>query len=226
LPTGRRAGTGAFDAIARAGTDPSTAAPYYDPLLTFLGRQAPVVGRIEIPLTQHHYEAAYVAPVVPIARGWERQVDIAVNPGFYDGTLDAGSYRSWLIANGVQFVAQPDAPLDPSAVTEAVLLDHGQPFLTPVWSDAHWRVWRVEDSPGLVTGGARLAAITPATVTLDADAPGPVELRVRWTPYWSVDGPACAAPSPDGWTLLDVTQPGRITLHAVLLGADGHCADP
>ena len=42
-------------------------------------------------------EAAFVAPVVPIARGWSRQVDTARNPLFYDGPLDADEYEQWLI---------------------------------------------------------------------------------------------------------------------------------
>ena len=56
-----------------------------------------LVGRIEIPLTEHHFEAAYVARAVPLARGWERQLEIAANPLFYEPGLDADrlSARLW-----------------------------------------------------------------------------------------------------------------------------------
>jgi hypothetical protein len=41
-------------------------------------------------------EAAVVAPAVAIARGWSRQVDTATASIFYDGTLNADTYRKWL----------------------------------------------------------------------------------------------------------------------------------
>ncbi len=41
------------------------------------------IGRVEIPSTYRHWEAAYAAPKVLLARGWERQLDIAYNPIFY-----------------------------------------------------------------------------------------------------------------------------------------------
>jgi hypothetical protein len=62
--------------------------------------------------TRLHWEAAYVAPAVPLVRGWERQLDTAGNPLFYDADLlNPDSYRAWLIDSGVRYVALPDAPL-------------------------------------------------------------------------------------------------------------------
>ena len=49
------------------------------------------MGRLEIPATQNHWETAFVAPVVSLARGWERQVDIADNPMFYEEVNYAAS---------------------------------------------------------------------------------------------------------------------------------------
>ena len=37
-----------------------------------------------MPLTHNHWEAADLAKVVPLARGWERQLDQKANPIFYD----------------------------------------------------------------------------------------------------------------------------------------------
>ena len=70
---------------------------------------------------------------------------------------------------------------------------------------------------------AHLVAATPEEITIDATAPGPVLVRVRWTPYWSVDGPACARPSGKEWTVLDVHAAGRVLLHPVFLGARDQC---
>ena len=216
----------AVDAVVRSGSDPSTEKAYYQPLLDELGRLGQPVGRIEIPLTLRHFEAAYVAPVVPIARGGERQLDIALNGLFYrDGPLSPGVYRRWLLDNGVRYVALPDAPLDEAAEAEAVLLKTGPSFLTPVWTGAHWRLWRVVGGDGMVDGPASLVAQTPETVVLDAWSPGEVLVRVHASALWSVDGPACVQTTGDEWVHLQVRAPGRLQLHPVLLGSRVRCPD-
>src|SRR4029079_12598752 len=68
----------AYDAIFTAGHDPSSEAAYYSGVLGQLAARSPQ--RVEIPFTKRHWEAALVAPHVQLARGWERQVDIGVNP--------------------------------------------------------------------------------------------------------------------------------------------------
>jgi len=71
-------------------------------------------GRVEIAETYRHWETAYVAPQYALARGWERQLDHAYAARFYDRTLTASSYGSWLAGNAVEYVALPDTQLDPS----------------------------------------------------------------------------------------------------------------
>jgi hypothetical protein len=216
----------AVDAVVRSGSDPSTEKAYYQPLLDELDRLGQPVGRIEIPLTLRHYETAYVAPVVPIARGGERQLDIALNGLFYrDGPLRPADYYRWLLDNGVRYVALPDAPFDEAAEAEAQLLRTGPSFLTPVWADAHWRLWRVAGADGLVDGPAALVAQTPETVVLDASSPGDVVVRVHASALWSVDGPACVEPTGGEWVHLRVRAPGRLELHPVLLGTRNRCPD-
>jgi hypothetical protein len=213
----------AFDGMFQAGADPSSDSAYFQPLIDYVQLQPEVVGRIEIPFTERHYEAAYVAPVVPLARGWERQIDIAENPLFYADALDPEAYHTWLLDNGVQFVALPDASLDFSATREAALVASNPAFLQPVWQSEHWRVWKVLDSPGIVVGPAQLAARSADSLVLDASAPGTVTVRVRWTRYWSVKGPACVEETPDGWTALQVDHPGRLVLEPAVFGARSHC---
>ena len=87
----------AFDGSANG---PSSTAAYYKSLvgeLDLLTRGQPV--RVEIPPTVHHWESAYVAPAFPLARGWERQLDVAYNPLFYAGGAAAGA-RLPLVAAG------------------------------------------------------------------------------------------------------------------------------
>ena len=71
----------AFDGMTAARSDPSLQPSYYDGLLDVVSRLPPT--RIEIPFTRRHWEAARVAPHVAMARGWERQIDIGLNPLFY-----------------------------------------------------------------------------------------------------------------------------------------------
>ena len=99
---------------------------------------------MEIPFTDNHWESRWVAPRVPLARGWERQLDRQRNALFYDGRpLTAARYRRWLDDNAVRFVALPDAPIDYSAAREAGSCARARPYLREVWRDAHWRVFAV-----------------------------------------------------------------------------------
>jgi hypothetical protein len=216
----------AVDAVVRSGRDPSTDVAYYEPLLAELRRLEPPAGRIEIPLTLRHFEVAFVAPAVPIARGGERQLDIADNGIFYrPGPLAPEEYRRWLVDHGVGYVALADAPLDPSAEAEAALLRAGVSFLAPVWRDANWRLWRVVDGGNLIEGRAELVRQTAETVVIDAWSPGPVMVRIHASPLWSVDGPACVEHTDDEWVHLQVSAPGRVVLHPVLWGRRARCGE-
>ncbi|HST42691.1 MAG TPA: hypothetical protein VLK58_24430, partial [Conexibacter sp.] len=195
--------------------DASVEAAYYAPLLGFLDRTDPdgSTGRVEIPFTKLHWEARWVAPHHALARGWERQLDHKVNPVFYEGTLTAERYRTWLRRTGVRWVALPDTRFDYSARAEARLVADGLPYLREVWSGGHWRVFEVDDHSGLASGPARVTSVAPDRVVFDATAAGTVRLRMHWTPYWRVAaGDACVAPAPesggDDLTELRVRAPG------------------
>jgi hypothetical protein len=204
----------AVDGIFTAGRDQSSDAGYYAGLVEQLHDRQP--DRIEIPFTLHHWEAAYVAPQVALARGWERQLDIGVNPIFYDGTLSASTYRQWLDDNAVEYVALPDAPLDDSAQAEAALLRAGLPGLDLVWQDAHWQLWRAETAKPFVDGPARLVAFDADSFTVRVDTPGDVVVRIRYSSHWDVDGPGCAAPTDDGWTRIRFSAAGTWRVRQVL----------
>ena len=79
----------AFDAILRAGDDPSVERSYYAPLIGHLASVGAENRRTEIVPTARHWETAFVAARYPIARGWERQLDIRFNGLFYDDDLTA-----------------------------------------------------------------------------------------------------------------------------------------
>ena len=85
--------------------DPSASLSYFQPLLDHLAPFAP--RRIEIPFTNSHWETDFVAARIPLARGWERQLDHKYYQLLYEKTLSVADYRMWLIDNAVEFVALP-----------------------------------------------------------------------------------------------------------------------
>jgi hypothetical protein len=198
--------------LSTASGDPSAAHGYYTPLLAYLERQPGPPFRVEIPFTQFHWEAYQVAPGFPLARGWERQLDIKYNRLFYGGKLTAATYGAWLRELAVRYVAVSDAPLDYSALAEQALINGGLPYLRLVFRSRHWRVYLVRGAAPIVAGAATLERIGPNSLTLDVRSSGAALVRVRFTPYWALEDRAgCVAPSGD-FTKLTFRRPGRARL--------------
>jgi len=192
--------------------DPSVKASYYQPLLSFLEAQPGPPFRVEIPFTRFHWEAYEVAPRFPLARGWERQLDIKYNGLFYNGRLTPATYDAWLHQLAVRFVAVSDADLDYSAHNETALINRGLPYLRLVFKSAHWHVYAVQDPTPIAQGAATLRALGPSSLTLQASRPGTVRLRVRFTPYWALSqGSGCVVDSND-WTSLRLRGAGEARL--------------
>ncbi|MEU8285709.1 hypothetical protein AB0C01_15380 [Micromonospora sp. NPDC048905] len=198
--------------------DPTSAPGYHAPLRAFLAGQR-LTGRVEVPPTRNYWEAARLGEV-PLARGWLRQADIDRNPLFFTtvpgaaGTgvpLTPSTYRAWLAENAVQYVALPDAPLSWVGRAEAELVEGGLPYLTPVWSGPHWRVWAVADPTPLVAAPAELTRADGARVTFRAPTAGPVAVRVRHSRWLVASGDATVTADGD-WTTVTVPGPGEYTL--------------
>ena len=193
--------------VSNAG-GPAMTSAYYRPLLSFLRAQGGPPFRIEIPFTKFHWEAYAVAPSFPLARGWERQLDIKDNPLFYDGSLTAASYERWLHSRAVRFVAVADAPLDYAGVAERSLIDRALPYLKLVWRSRHWRVYAVSNPTPIVAGVATLRRLGPNWFTVQAMQPGSALVRIHFSPYWAItEGSGCVAPS-GSFTRLIVHRPG------------------
>ena len=190
--------------------DPARQAAYYEPLLAELAGET---GRVEIPFTEGHWEAARVASRHLLARGWERQLDRKVNGLFYEDELTAERYGAWLRDNAIAWVALPDAPLDYSAEDEAELIRAGLPYLQERWRGEHWVLYAVRDPAPLGASDVGTGAFT-ATSGL---------VRLRWTPYWEVvAGTGCVRRGPGDWTLVEADPPGstvRVAVRFEPLGA-------
>ena len=193
-----------------------TADPAYFRSLRDRLAQERLTGRVEIPATRAYWEAAHMGDI-PLARGWLRQADIDRNPLFFNeipgarGTgvaLTPDSYRAWLDELAVQFVAVPDAELTWSGRPEAELVTAGLPYLTPIWSDAHWRLYAVTGARPIVAG---LTAQDAVSVTFDAAAAGDVPVRLRWNRWLTVDHGGSLHRQGD-WLVVRVPRPGRYTV--------------
>ena len=120
--------------------DPAAKSDYFEPLRQFL-YTLPDQRRIEIPFTRSHWEGADIAPEVPLARGWLRQLDTGLNPIFYKGQINRLTYASWLADNAVRYVALPSAKPDKSSYGERALIEQGLPYLQLRWKSDDWRVY-------------------------------------------------------------------------------------
>lgn len=179
---------------------------YFQPLIGTLQSLPPA--RVEIPPTRDYWESAHVARQIPLARGWLRQLDIDANPLFFDGSLDAGSYRRWLQHNGVGYIALPDTKLSWVGGGEKKLIDAGQPYLKQIWQDRHWRLYQVTGSPGIIDRPGRLVAADATGITVVPPAQGSTTVRIRYSRWLTVDDPdACLRPDGD-WTVLE-SRSGR-----------------
>jgi hypothetical protein len=188
---------------------PSTKASYYAPLKAELAR-LPGPFRLEIPPTRNHWEGVYVGEHYELARGWERQLDQKYDALFYGIVVTPRNYRHWLARNAVSYVALSDAPTDFASRTEADLVRSGRArYLRLVWSDVHWRLFRVEHAAPLLSGPGRLAAVTPDSFTIDADRPGTFTMRLHFSSYWAITrGNGCVRVAPGNWTGVSLRSAG------------------
>ena len=211
--------------VVRASGDPSLEASYHAPLIGFLrlagtARQLPRRDPV-------HGEPLGGAPrrggaTIPLARGWERQLDRRFGALFYDGSLDAASYRAWLDERAVAYVALPDVALDGAGRGEARLIAAGLPYLREVWHDRHWRVFAVARPAALAAarGGGATATLSAGGVTVRAARAGSVLVRVHFTRWWRVTrGRGCVTPGAGGMTRVRLPAAGTVRLQARLTGS-------
>jgi hypothetical protein len=192
----------------------SNSPAFFKPLIAYLVPRDEPLARVEVVPTATHWEADYVARRLPLARGWERQLDTYDNPIFYRrGLLTPASYRAWLEHNGVRYVALPDVALDYAGVREGRLIRAGVPGLSLVWQNSDWRVYELSGASAIVSGPGRLRREHGATVDLLATRAESLLLRVRYSDAWHVDrGSATLSESRGGWIEVRARRPGPIVL--------------
>jgi hypothetical protein len=153
---------------------------FYSPLLEQLPTNGNATHRVEVIDPKTHGPALYVAPQLPIARGWERQLDVTRNAIFYDGSLNAETYRAWLDQLAVKWVALPNVPLDYASAKEGELVRSGLPYLNEVWSNENWHLYEVENPSPLVSGPAVVQQMDVESITFHATEAGSGDIKVAW----------------------------------------------
>ena len=204
------------------------------PLVAQLDARGADQGRVEVVPTKSHREASALAPYVNLARGWNRQADVARNPMFYrdESPFGASQYRRWLRDWAVRFVVLPTSAPDYAGLRERKLVRGGLPFLHRVWSDSTWTLYEVLDPAPLTTAPATLVSWDAAGVTVRMPVAGSTVLRVAWSPWLSIvdaerpprhgrglDGTCLKQLPPQGsrqvsWVVLEATQPGVYRIEA------------
>ncbi len=202
------------ETLAVAG-DPSTQAAYYAPVERFVAAHGGSTVRVEVPFTRAHWEAAWLARRVSLARGWEKQLDERYDGVLLRHGLTAAAYRHWLQEEAVAYVALPDAPLDPSSAQEGALIERGLPYLRLVARSAHWRVYAVRGARPIASGPGALVGMGHDWFALRARRAGRFVVRVRFTRYFAVTrGAGRVSETPGGWTAVTVRGAGAVVVAA------------
>ena len=191
---------------------PMSTDAYYQGLIGQLDRTSGLADyRVEVVPDGTHVAAYALLDHATLARGFETQADNAYNKVLESPTLNARTFRAWLDTNAVGYVALDHRTLNPSP--EDKLVRAGRlPYLRRVWSDANWQLFAVTHPTPIVAAPAEVVAADQASLTLATPKPGQLGVRIRWSRFLQVQGPAGTPaqlqPDGKGWTILLAPRAG------------------
>lgn len=195
---------------------------FWSPPLAVLDRLNDSQHRLHVVATKKHAEAYFVPRAgYAITRGWFRQDD-AVHNELFTRDFGQAEYVAWLRRMGVEYVLLPHVALDPTSVREPTILA-SSPAFDVVADEPDWTLYRLVGTqplvrslsgPGAAGGGvARVDAFDTSLVSLSLPAPGSYEVKVSWSPYWSVvEGEATLACSDEDFVLVKAAAAGPLVL--------------
>jgi hypothetical protein len=206
--------------VVRDGSDPTSQAAFWRPVIDFLDRHSSPSYRVEVVDTKGHWGAVYLPRAgVAVARGWFRQDDFPFNRILYE-RFDPSAYRVWLRELGVRYVVLPHAPRDYSARREERLLLSGRSGLRVVSRLPRVTIFELPDAAPIVTGPhpARVVELTQTRVRLRVGGRGIYRIAIRSSPYWHASR-GCVRGADDGTLRLGVRRGGPVELrHDVTRG--------
>jgi multisubunit Na+/H+ antiporter MnhG subunit len=197
---------------------PNSSAGYYQALSAELDHIPQMQDyRLEVVPDGTHASAYALLGHAMLARGYETQEDYAVNAVLLStDSLNEVSYKVWLDNNAVGYVAFPTHAVRQGP--EYRLVAHGLSYLTVVWSNPQWSLYRVEHPVPVVGAPARVVSAQQSRLVVSVPHPGTYPVRVRWSKFLTADGPTQSAESlvvrdGQGWTLLRAPVSGNYILH-------------
>jgi hypothetical protein len=205
---------------------PATYSSYYAPLVQAIEERGPVTGRVEVPEITGHWDAAFLADRLPLARGWLRQVDTKLNGDvFYAELTSPDTYRAFLDRSAVQYVAISDSRGTFTGGKEKRLIQTGLPYLRPVWANEHWTLYEVIDPTPIVDSPGMLISAQSDRILFDVQQAGNVTLRVRPLRLLSLSGPSagCLQQSDGDAVVVVGAVPGVYTLTSSFSGRSRWC---
>src|SRR5262249_20106936 len=193
---------------------------FWHPVVTFLHEHSSPAFRVEVVPTANHWESYYLPTEgIALARGWYRQLDMADNAALYAKRLTSAAYRDWLRLRAVRYVVMPRISLEAiDAQREAGMLRTGRAGLRRVWSSRQATIYELLHPTPLLTGphSAEVTLLDSTEIRGGVARPGTSLLRVRYTPYWSVQGGSlCLTRGPDASTRLVARTAGRFSIKAI-----------
>jgi hypothetical protein len=166
--------------------------------------------------TAAHWESYWIPKAgFPLARGWYRQLDQALNPVLYRKHLTASAYRHWLRSTAVEYVLVPSTPLDwDGGPTEARIVRSPAAGLRVAFRSTNWTIYRLPHPTPLLTGpgAARVTELDHSVVRGTVDRPGRYLLRAHYNPYWRLSGGGCVRRAPGKMTSLVLLHSGSFSL--------------
>jgi hypothetical protein len=204
--------------IAVAGA-PMSSVSYCAPLAAELDRiPALTTYRLEVVPDGTHTADYALLNHAMLARGYLSQADSAFNAVLWSrANLNALTYKIWLDNNAVGYVAIGQTALN--ANPEYNLVSGARlGYLTPIWSNTNWTLYRVQSPTPIVEPPARIADADQSSMTVEVPRSGRLPVRVRWSKFLAVDAPAHGAGATVtddryGWTILTAPVPGQYVLH-------------
>lgn len=237
LLTAPLVGIGAFTTLTdlRHAYDPVASGAYYESLVTRLDK-VPDLQTYRIELVDHGGRAGYEALLdhAMLARGWETQEDTALNLPLTQDPLDPITYKAWLDNNAVGYVALPSFTAGPYPEYKLVA-NHPPSYLTRIWGDRNWDLYRVANPTPIVAPPATVLAHDQKSMTIRVPCACTLAVRVHWSrfllaarqqraaggPGWVDATPAERAQLVDdgtGWSVLTTRGPGIYLLRGSLSG--------
>jgi hypothetical protein len=207
-----------------AGAQQTASPGYYTSLEKELGslRSSLLTYRLEVVDDGTHTADSVLLDHAMLARGYEYQEDNALNKILASKSLNDTEYKVWLDNNAVGYVAI--AGTHRKLTPEYALVSTNRPdYLSAVWHDDKWTVYRVHDPNPIVKKPVTVVAFSQSALVLRVPCACAFTVRVRkpanlhavTTRPKESRTPGVTAKLKDdgfGWTTMTTTKPGTYTL--------------